>query len=190
MQTARVRGRRVDLPDELAEFFEGASQVEVTDYPTHLSLWKKGRGGLSGSSKVVGRGQFLAAAREYRKQVETMRDSPARFGLYLAGYVIECRLKASICERYAVNTTDDAEERIARDLGRRYRLTGADGHNLELLWRLAGCQAEVGPGMLQQQWLLVANWDVSWRYEPPRNVQLIGFLGAVEVVYNHLESRS
>lgn len=108
--------------------------------------------------------------------------------MYLAGYAIECKIKAISMERHGCDTLGQ----LATKLGLEPRLVF--DHGLEaLIDRLlpVGTAARLVRGeagsAFQGQ---VCRWTVQWRYdgsdEKPERVR--AFLDAVDVVWNWLES--
>ena len=89
-----------------------------------------------------------------------------RGALYLAGYAVECALKAYIISRCP------GEQRFS-DVVERRRQAGEDldrrdlAHNLRLLLRTAGLADEVeADPLLRESWNWCRRWDPDMRYNP------------------------
>ena len=65
---------------------------------------------------------YLGASNERGKDAAQLRDARRQLAaVYMAGYVVECKLKALL---------------VARNL--KFRMAGSGGHNLHALWEAAG----------------------------------------------------
>jgi hypothetical protein len=128
----------------------------------------------------------LAAQRlaEAKMLVQTGQSSGA---YYLAGYAIECALKARIAGLFQQNQIPD--RRFVNDV---YT------HDLAALLRLAGLQSELesaGVSTLQQSWSVVKNWSEESRYkvwtaeEASAMIEAIDGSGAAEGLFQWLSNR-
>jgi hypothetical protein len=88
-----------------------------------------------------------------------------RGAMYLAGYSIECKLKARLMEVYGLDTLDQLEVEVERRLGRPVNVFT---HSIEALFGLTGAQRRLlsdpkRPGALRafQQCNV---WRPAWRY--------------------------
>ncbi|WP_459555018.1 HEPN domain-containing protein [Lacunimicrobium album] len=84
---------------------------------------------------------------------------------YLAGYAIECALKAAILAKLSRQKIGNEIVFLEGDSGRKYR-----DHNLENLSRLAGLSTQLNSvasqnPTLAKNWLIVKNWQVDTRYD-------------------------
>jgi hypothetical protein len=117
--------------------------------------------------KVVKSGVFLEAYRRLSRHLTGLAESRPELTVYLAGYLLEFRLKVAICDAKDCDRLDVANERInaAQPHGRNYDLLGRHGHDLDLLWQLAGLDD------LRKEHhndlKLALEWDVAWRYQVP-----------------------
>ena len=107
--------------------------------------------------------------------------------MYLAGYAIECNLKAIAMQIYGVNTLKDLSKKIKVDENVLF------SHGLAALveqmpFRLRFKESEVWNDFETQ----VNRWSSSWRYDPgnPSKKKVDSFLKAVNKVYNWLEANS
>ena len=83
---------------------------------------------------------------------------------YLAGYVVECALKACIARQFRVATIPDP--RLVSEIYRR-------GHELPALARLAGLEFAITAearrdGQFGSSWVTVQRWTADSRYEVGR----------------------
>ena len=87
-----------------------------------------------------------------------------RTAIYLAGYAVECRLKAKLMRKYGCDHLDD----LGHELTARGMTREADRvftHSLELLLNLTGRMAvlRADAGRLKQ-FNTVNRWQPAWRY--------------------------
>ncbi|SRR6266498_2551265 len=77
---------------------------------------------------------------------------PARFNsvgsVYLAGYAVECSLKAYL-----------------QRIGKAFPSYGSEGHNLKALWQASGFQLRDIGGVGGERTFYVDSWDTGLRYE-------------------------
>ena len=117
---------------------------------------------------------------------------------YLAGYAVECALKAYIImlmdargalsvTRWSEAITLAADSHVAPDL------SGARGHNLERLLRAARLEGEVASDVdMQQNWGICRKWDYNERYRPAYMVNrqsVCEFVDACDASYRWIRSR-
>lgn len=147
-------------------------------------------------AKVVRKGVFLAAYRRLRRDLAGLPERCPDTAVYLAGYLLECRLKVRVCEQRQVDRLDEANAQINNEetaAGRRsVDLLGRDGHNLELLWRLAGLASRSGAWSAQLK--EACRWDVAWRYQVDSGYRgnpraAAGFLATIEALCECVEQR-
>ncbi len=163
--TRAGRDGLIQLPPEAADFFAEGEEIEVMQYTRHLGLWKRWQG-----RKVTRGTVYSTAAEKYAAIVDRLMGTDPEVALYLAGYIVECRLKWAVCEQWGVTYLDEAEHMIARQEGREYGLTGGGGHDLELLLRLAGNQALHSDEGFHDAWGLCMRWSTDWRYRVPQSI--------------------
>jgi hypothetical protein len=109
----------------------------------------------------------------------------ARGAMYIAGYAVECKLKAIAME---VNGCRDLEE-----LRRRWRVTEQDiyTHGLEALARRLPLYHRFRRSTVWRSFTTQVNrWRPSWRYDPHDHLNgtAAQFIAAVRDVYNWLET--
>lgn len=114
-----------------------------------------------------------------------------RGAMYLAGYAIECRIKAKAMERRACRTLRDLAAKITLPSERVF------AHRLEPLLRdLLGRSIQErlnNPGSLvRSDWVHVNRWDPQWRYDKsnPARPEAEHFVGAVVRVFRWLEANA
>ena len=93
---------------------------------------------------------WIAVANERAADAEAIeKDRPASVGsVYMAGYAIECSLKALLQKRGIPTPT-----------------SGSKGHNLHELWRASGLQFSELKDSAGTQTFFLQYWNTSWRYE-------------------------
>ena len=93
---------------------------------------------------------WLEVAKERAADTDSVAKSrPASVGpVYLAGYVVECTLKAYLCKS-----------------GVRRPPSGRAGHNLRELWDAAGFRLADLPNRGEHAGFFVNSWSTSLRYE-------------------------
>jgi len=103
---------------------------------------------------------FQRASRLRRKEAKQLLSSGCFSGAYyLAGYAVECGLKACIAKQFKRN-----------DLPDKVLVARAYTHNLEALLNLAGLETELRDAMTQSRalevnWVAVKDWRVDVRYD-------------------------
>ncbi len=94
-------------------------------------------------------------------------DGRWRGAMYLAGYSIECKLKARLMEVYGLDTLEELEVELERRLGYRVSLFT---HSIEVLFSLTGARERLvhnpkRPAALQA-YRHCNTWHPAWRYRP------------------------
>ncbi len=90
-----------------------------------------------------------------------------RGAMYLAGYSIECKLKARLMEMYNLDTLEQLEAEIERRLGHRVSVFT---HSIEVLFGLTGARERLlndprSPTALSA-YHRCNTWKPAWRYKP------------------------
>ena len=132
--------------------------------------------GVSEQSKAIGQrlldAKVLAAAGRWRGSI------------YLAGYAVECALKAQLMRKFDCRTLDDLEQ----ELGRRGILPVQKTvytHQLISLLELTGSLPRMRRNLVLWRMFSVVNkWVPAWRYtsDPSSRTATTEFLEAVEQV--------
>jgi hypothetical protein len=188
---------RVRLPSALASFFSVGERIEVTQHRWHLALWRAWRGARVHASdakrtRVAVASMFERASRRYHVRSRELRRADTETAMYLSGYALECRLKKMICERYGCASLERAEYEHARGSGQEATLTGAQGHDLQVLATVAGVWPRLqGETEARRSFQIVSAWQVAWRYDVPRQDKAAAdaFFTAVDTVMLWLEGK-
>lgn len=182
---------QITLPETMRSFFAEGEEVEVFQHQHHVALWKRWEKVLEargGKQKVTRKNAYLEAAKRISRVVEKLATASPEVALYLGGYVVECRLKWSVCVQWGKDYLDEAEYLIGQYAGCEYSLTGGSGHDLKLLLELAGDQALLNEKAFHEAWDLCLQWTTNWRYWLPRNTVKVAdtYLTAFRTVYEKL----
>ncbi|MFO0851762.1 MAG: hypothetical protein U0871_24835 [Gemmataceae bacterium] len=122
----------------------------------------------------MNRGEFQALAEVRVREAEALLAAGLWDGAYyLAGYAVECGLKACIAKR--TKTDDFPDKKFATD---------CHTHNLVELLRLAGLKdvldvAAVPGSKLSVNWTLVRSWSEAARYRRWSQNEAAAYLDAV-----------
>ncbi|HLH69138.1 MAG TPA: HEPN domain-containing protein [Candidatus Dormibacteraeota bacterium] len=115
---------------------------------------------------------YLAAANERSTDARRLFDTGRHCGaIYMAGYAVECRLKA-----------------LLEGLGRNFPRAGASGHDLYRLWEAAGFRLQDLKGYRRD---FVMTWSTDLRYQPdlPKGANAdVLYKGAIELC-GYLQTR-
>jgi hypothetical protein len=154
-----------------------------------------------------GKTEFVKAARARVADARALLDASKRQSAalshtqgakYIAGYAIECILKAYLVDSLGTNTLTEA---VAELRGRERRaenprlvpdLVSAAGHNLRLILSFTDLEAFTTPPFdIARDWGVCFQWQSSWRYVPktPSLEDAESFVDSVEVVYNWIRSK-
>lgn len=110
-----------------------------------------------------------------------------RGAMYLAGYAIECKLKATAMEVFEVDNLKELSDRIGGDVNSVYT------HGLESLVGLMPFESRFRNGDAWKDFSLYVNrWSPAWRYDHrnPSRDEVETYLAAVNNVYRWLEANS
>lgn len=111
---------------------------------------------------------------DLRKAAKRRREDAAalqlqgrhRGAMYIAGYAIECLLKAKLMQMFDCKTLQKLEARL-RGLGRLSTDGSLYTHQLVLLLKLTGRFDVLRSDVATWRYFLLANaWLPAWRYEP------------------------
>lgn len=87
--------------------------------------------------------------------------------MYLAGYSIECKLKARLMEMYEIDRLEQLEDELARRSAAR---TSVFTHSIEVLFGLTGARERLLNDPRRPTALLAYHrcnaWKPAWRYRP------------------------
>jgi hypothetical protein len=93
--------------------------------------------------------EWMNVARERAADVEALKQRLNPVGaVYMAGYAIECSLKAYLQMQ-----------------GKGFPTSGSDGHNLKGLWRASGFRLGDLPDTAGEKTFYIEHWNTALRYE-------------------------
>jgi hypothetical protein len=120
------------------------------------------------------------------KALAQCNNSHGRGAMYLAGYAIECKLKAIAMEVFGCWTLADLAQKWSVDEHEVYT------HGLERLVRRLPLWNNLRRSAVWRPFARVNQWRPSWRYNPHdvRSAEAKAFVQDVEAVYKWLESNS
>jgi hypothetical protein len=103
-----------------------------------------------------------------------------RGAMYLAGYSVECILKA-----YIISCS--GEHRTLAEIAPEF--TGNAGHSLDRLLLRSGLEGDLGVHLAD--WQLCRTWTPDWRYSPdvPSRGEAMSFVAASQRVHAWIRSR-
>ncbi len=125
----------------------------------------------------MSRYEYQGITEQYKASIRRMADarilrmqSHWQGAMYLAGYAVECRLKARLMEIYHSRNLKELQERLAERFNDE-RLEVAS-HNIERLMSYTGAIAR----LTKNKETLIAyriclKWKPAWRYEPTNGDQ-------------------
>lgn len=110
--------------------------------------------------------------------------------MYLAGYAIECKIKAKAMERHRCHTLSELKDRLQLDDSRVYS-HGLEALVIDLLPEATGARLLSGDARLAFT-SQVNTWSPSWRYNSqcPGKAKAEQFLEAIEKVWIWLEANT
>jgi hypothetical protein len=103
--------------------------------------------------------------------------------MYLAGYSIECKLKARLMEMYNLQTLEQLEQELERRAGRSINVFT---HSIEILFGLTGVRerllAEPKTKSVLHAYQRCNRWKPAWRYnaDDASQEECVTFLDAIE----------
>jgi HEPN domain-containing protein len=113
-----------------------------------------------------------------------------RGAMYVAGYAVECLLKAKLMQMFNCRTLEGLDDRL-RQMGRLGTDTSLYTHQLVLLLRLTGRLDALQHNVpTWRQFLLVNLWLPAWRYEPTNGnaTEADRFLEATDAIIGWVEN--
>ena len=114
-----------------------------------------------------------------------------RAAMYLAGYVVECILKAYIIDRAGVQTLRAANQEMLKRRGDVPDLSSARGHSIPLLLSLTELEATELPGDIRRSLGICSKWKSAWRYspDPARRDEAQAFVTSAEKILQFVRNR-
>ncbi|RLB99598.1 MAG: hypothetical protein DRI57_33365 [Deltaproteobacteria bacterium] len=129
-----------------------------------------------GRKNFSGRTSQAKAGFKRLKDARKLRDLAGwRGSMYLAGYYIECRLKARLMEMYGIWTLEELETRLSQRTGKPVR---AFTHSIEVLMTHTGALSRMD-GKVRRSFAMCNQWKTDWRYDPD---ECETFIEAVEIL--------
>lgn len=121
--------------------------------------------------------QSKAAVRRWLDAKALCQQEHWQGAMYLAGYAVECRLKAKLMEMHRVVTLSA----LAEKLRRRRSEVELGTHSIESLLDLTGARHRLDPEA-ERAFRQCNTWKVSWRYSPRAGDEMAckEFLNAVD----------
>ena len=111
--------------------------------------------------------QTKAALKRYIDAQRLQAQRRWRGAMYLAGYSVECKLKARLMEKYDLHTLEQLEEEVVNRLGRPINVFT---HSIEVLFALTGARDRLLKYPKDQAALRAYQrcnqWKPAWRYNP------------------------
>ena len=127
--------------------------------------------------------QAKAGVKRLHDALRLQNEERWRGAMYLAGYSIECKLKARLMEMYGINTLQDLEAELERRIG---GTPNVFSHSIEVLFGLTGVRDRLlkdpkRPTALRS-YHRCNTWKPAWRYDPSDGSrdECASFLAAVE----------
>lgn len=134
--------------------------------------------------------QAKAALKRLLDARRLQADGRWRGAMYLAGYSIECKLKARLMEMYGLDTLEQLEAELEKRLGHHVSLFT---HSIEILFSLTGARDRLvndpkRPAALQAYRRCNA-WHPAWRYRPDDGHEddCLSFMAAVDEFSNFID---
>jgi hypothetical protein len=139
--------------------------------------------------------QELLEPRTWEPQRSDADQRHLRTAMYLAGYAVECLLKAYLIQQIGAQTLREAVALLNVRLQARGREPVADisrsaaGHRLIYILRYTDLTGY--PGYSEALWGRLAQWNSAWRYEtdPVARSAAEAFIGDVQTAVNWLSAR-
>ena len=143
------------------------------------------------SKTFDGVSQLKKAAKHRMDDAEALfRESRWRGSMYMAGYSIECRLKAKLMDMFGCLNLGELEVEL-QNRGILALKATIYSHNLLTLLRLTGSRERMSlDEPLWDQFILVNSWIPGWRYSSDLShvAEASEFLGAVKDVSRWIEN--
>jgi hypothetical protein len=119
---------------------------------------------------------LIGAMNQRRVDANSLRQQKRwRGAMYLLGYVIECKLKTRLMEKFKAGTLKELETKLTTRYKKEIQLTTNKGHSIALLMQLfpeQPLQKINEDAELRVAYNVCAQWQTIWRYDPkPSNEQ-------------------
>lgn len=108
-----------------------------------------------------------------------------RGAMYLAGYYIECKLKARLMEMYDIWTLEELESKLSRRTGKSIK---AFTHSIEVLMTHTGALKRMD-SIARRSFAKCNQWRTDWRYDPSNGSknECEAFINAVETLGHFID---
>ncbi len=128
----------------------------------------------------------------HRPNAGDARRRNLRAAMYLAGYVVECILKAYIISRSCgAHTLREANEALRRHRPDTPDLSSARGHSIPVLLSLTDLESASLPQDVKLSLGICSKWKSTWRYSPdaPRREDAQAFVASSERILRFVRNR-
>lgn len=108
-----------------------------------------------------------------------------RGSMYLAGYYIECKLKARLMEMYDIWTLEELESKLSQRTGKPIK---AFTHSIEVLMTHTGALKRMD-STARRSFVKCNRWRTDWRYDPSNGSkdECETFIKAVETLGHFID---
>ncbi|MDM8522976.1 hypothetical protein QUF80_06340 [Desulfococcaceae bacterium HSG8] len=133
-----------------------------------------------------GRTSQAKAGLKRLKDAKTLRDRESwRGSMYLAGYYIECKLKARFMEMYDIWTLEELESKLSQRAG---KPVSAFTHSIEVLMTHTGALNRMDNNT-RRYFAKCNQWKTDWRYDPGNGTmdECETFIEAVETLGHFID---
>ena len=118
---------------------------------------------------VMSKREFSGRTSQAKAGMKRLRDAKRlrnsggwRGSMYLAGYYVECKLKARLMEMYDIWTLEELENRLSGLAGKPVR---AFTHSIEVLMTHTGVLRRMDSNV-RRSFSKCNQWKTDWRYDP------------------------
>lgn len=133
-----------------------------------------------------GRASQAKAGIKRLSDAKKLRDREGwRGAMYLAGYYIECKLKASLMEMHGIWTLEELESKLSQRTGKSIQ---AFTHNIEVLMIHTGALKRMD-SIARRAFAKCNQWKTNWRYDPGNSSkdECEAFINAVETLGHFID---
>ncbi len=133
-----------------------------------------------------GRTSQAKAGLKRLKDAKRLRNQSGwRGSMYLAGYYVECKLKARLMEMYDIWTLEELERKLYQRTGKPIK---AFTHSIEVLMTHTGALNRMD-NTARRSFTKCNQWRTDWRYDPSNGSrhECETFIEAVEILGNFID---
>lgn len=112
--------------------------------------------------------------------------------MYLAGYAVECIVKAHLISRHdPLKTLAQVDAKLRKSEPDFPNLLGAAGHSISILLRYTDLEAYFDDQLRQAFGAISGGWNVDMRYNPrnPKRPEAESLVNKAEKIYNWVRAR-